>query len=82
VSLPDHAPLVDDNKRVTLRWLQVLNQWRKVIESLQQSGPTASRPTTFLWVGRRYMDTTLGYPVWVKQVSPSVVWVNAAGTTV
>lgn len=83
MSLPDHATLVDDSKRITQPWLLIFGQWFKVISSLKQSGTTAQRPVSpGLWVGRQYFDTTLGYPVWVKQVTPSVVWVNAAGTTV
>jgi hypothetical protein len=83
VSLPDNAPVVDDSKRVTQAWLLVFTQWLKVISSMKQSGTTAQRPVSpGLWVGRQYFDTTLGHPVWVKQVTPSVVWVDATGTTV
>jgi hypothetical protein len=56
-----------------------------VLMPATQSGPTANRPTTRLWVGRVYFDTTLGYPVWVQSVNASTyvaTWVNGAGTTV
>lgn len=51
------------------------------VNGLEESGTTANRPTTDLWVGRQYFDTTLGYPVFVKSLGPTV-WVNGAGTTV
>lgn len=50
--------------------------------SLQQSGTTAQRPTKSLWIGRFYFDTDLTKPIWVKQVTPSVLWCDATGTTV
>lgn len=42
------------------------------------SGTTAQRPAP-VKVGQRYFDTTLQQPVWAQQITPSVVWVNAAG---
>jgi len=51
----------------------------------QQSGTTANRPISTaqfpLWVGRIYFDTTLGKPIWVKSLSPTV-WVDATGAVV
>jgi len=45
----------------------------------QVSGTTAVRnaivPT---YVGQSFFDTTLGYMMWVKQISPPI-WVNASG---
>jgi len=45
------------------------------------SGPTTSRPSPPGFVGQLFFDTTLGYPVYAKQISPAV-WVDAAGVTV
>jgi hypothetical protein len=47
--------------------------------SIQDAGPDASRPTTDLWIGRRYFSTTLGYPIWLRSTGPNV-WVDATGT--
>lgn len=41
------------------------------------SGTTAQRPVP-TFVGQPYFDTTLGFMVWCKQLSPAV-WVDAAG---
>ncbi|CAB3731286.1 hypothetical protein [Paraburkholderia rhynchosiae] len=44
------------------------------------SGPTSARPVPG-FVGQPYLDTTLGYLINAKQISPAI-WVNAAGVTV
>ena len=75
---PDNGPVTDSKGLPTLPWVQVFARWHRVVLSLQQSGATADRPTTGLWVGRTYFDTTLGKPVWVKSVGPAV-WVDATG---
>ena len=49
--------------------------------SSQQSGPTSSRPAPPLFVGQGYFDTTLGFMVWAKQITPTI-WVDAAGVSV
>lgn len=41
-------------------------------------GTTENRPTTNLFVGLQYFDTTLGYPIWWNGSN----WVNSSGTTV
>jgi len=44
------------------------------------SGPTISRPIPS-YVGQPYFDTSYGFPVWVKQISPAI-WVTASGVQV
>lgn len=44
------------------------------------SGPTTSRPVP-TFIGQMYFDTTLGFSVWAKQLSPAI-WVDAAGVGV
>lgn len=53
-----------------------------LVQPLGGNGTTAQRPTTGLYVGLQYFDTTLGLPVFVKTVGPPVVWVNGAGSVV
>ena len=63
----------------------ILRQHAASINALHdgRTGPTASRPTTGLVVGGTwYFDTTLGKPVFLKQITPSIVWVDATGATV
>jgi hypothetical protein len=86
--LPDNFPVQDAQNKVTLPWLQVFSRWKRLfasqqttLDALQQSGTTANRPTTGLWRGRMYFDTTLNRPIWLAQVSPPV-WINAFGVIV
>lgn len=60
-------------------WFASIQRW---LSPVGQFGTTTTRPTTNLFIGQPYFDTTLGYMVWIKQVSPSVIWVNGAGTAV
>ena len=78
--LPSNTPVMD-GAETNRQWMQWFDRIHAIASATEQSGPTGSRPTKRLWIGRMYFDTTLGYPVWVKSVGP-VVWVNASGTTV
>jgi hypothetical protein len=42
---------------------------------------TSNRPISGLYIGRSYFDTTLGKPIWLKQIAPPI-WVDSTGTTV
>ena len=73
---------VDLQSGMTSRsWSVWMTQLWVVVSSLDDSGATASRPTKGLYVGRTFFDTTLGKPVWLESVRPTV-WVDGAGTPV
>ena len=79
--LPEGRPF-DDANNWTTAWAQWLTRTHGSVITLQQSGPTAERPTKLLWVGRFYFDTSLGIPIWVSSVPAKpapAVWVDAAG---
>ena len=62
-------------------WRRALTLWGRdaafhISRSMPESGSTADRPTSDLWVGRQYFDTTLGRPVWWAGAG----WVDATGT--
>lgn len=80
--LPTNVPIVDKNGN----WTPVFQAWLNSVytwcQGMGQSGTTAARPTKGLFIGRQYFDTTLGYMVSVKAISPATVWVNGAGTVV
>ena len=59
-------------------WFASVFQW---LGPQGQHGTTATRPMSSLYVGLSYFDSTLGYPVWVKSLNPTV-WVNGTGATV
>jgi hypothetical protein len=79
--LPSNDPIVDDKRMAFRTWMQWLSSAHNIILSVQQSGPTAERPVSMLWIGRQFYDTTLNKPVYVQAVKPTV-WRDAAGTIV
>ena len=66
-------------ERTYQSWFAAIQRW---LGPIGQNGTTAARPTKNLYVGLSYYDTTLGYPVFVHQVSPSIIWHNGAGAAV
>lgn len=75
-------PLEGPGGLFTTAWAAWLNVVQNVVRATSSSGPTTSRPTTNLYVGQFFFDTTLGIPVWVKTPGSSPVWVNATGNPV
>ena len=68
-------------------WLTWLTQAYALLFANQQSGTTANRPISGLWIGRRYFDTSLGAngkPIWIAAVSASgaATWIDAASNIV
>lgn len=63
-------------------WVSWIEKLKLYGGSVSESGTTANRPSTRLFVGRPYFDTTLGKPVWVKTATGTPVWVDATGATV
>ena len=76
---PFSAQMAERNGSMSRSW----TEWFTKLHSIQQdaSGTTANRPTSNLFVGRQYMDTTLGYPIWLLSANPTV-WVDATGASV
>lgn len=62
-------------------WMTWFNQAYTILFAAQSSGTTGQRPTTNLWVGRTFYDVSLGKPVWVNSVNPTV-WKDASGSVV
>lgn len=79
--IPSSTQLTSPNGsgQVESGWLQWMQRTHNGAATLQQSGITADRPVTLLWIGRFYFDTTIGKPIWLKSVNPNV-WVDGAGT--
>lgn len=61
-----------------LAWLQSVQLW---LFPNGNNGTTANRPTTNLYTGQQFFDTTLGFPVYLKSQNPTV-WVRYDGTPV
>ena len=77
---PNQSP-VQVKDIVQVRWQEYFTNVFNAIQSMQQSGTTAQRPSKGLWIGRQYFDTTLGYPVYLTSANPSV-WVDSQGNPV
>jgi len=63
-------------------WAGWFSSALNVLVATSSSGPTSGRPTSGLYIGRFYFDTTLGIAIWCKTPGSSPVWVNGAGTPV
>lgn len=75
------TPMFDKAGNFTPAWAGWLSQAQQILQDVSNSGTTAQRPTVILYVGKRYFDTTLGVPIFLKSVNPAV-WVNGVGTVV
>jgi hypothetical protein len=63
-----------------LAWLE---QLARIVNASVSSGTTAERPTSLIWAGRPYFDTTLNKPIWVKSITGATVdWIDATGSVV
>lgn len=78
---PGDFPVVGDDGHSTRVWAQWFTRVHQAVSAIYQSGPTANRPTSLLWVGRSFYDTSLNKPVYVSSVKPTV-WRDASGAAV
>lgn len=79
--MPQMGPLLDSSNQFMPQWSQWFTLTDRLATSIQQSGITADRPVSNLWVGRQFYDVTLNKPVYVSAVNPTV-WRDAAGVIV
>ena len=75
------GPPLDANRRFRPVWQRWLNTVQQTLAPASDNGTTTNRPTTNLYVARTYFDTTLGKPIWVKSLNPTV-WCDATGSSV
>lgn len=73
--------IVDKNGKMLPPWLGWFSALNNVVQTFGSNGATTARPTSNLFVGQQFFDTTLGYPVFIKSLNPTV-WVNGAGGVV
>lgn len=79
--LPSNDPLVDERRMSYRTWMQWQSTTHNYVLSIPQSGVTANRPVSGLWIGRQFYDTALNKPVYVSAVNPTV-WRDASGAVV
>lgn len=78
---PGQAQIADANGNITTVFSSWVTRIHSICTANQQSGPTATRPQSLVWLGRRYYDTDLHKPIYVDSVNP-IVWVDSMGTVV
>jgi hypothetical protein len=85
-AVPTDPVAVDLKGRLTSvyqTWFSSIHDW---LGPIGGSGSTAKRPVNSsrnpMYIGQQYFDTTLGKPIWVKTVTPAIVWVDATGAVV
>lgn len=83
--MPTTQYVTDKEGKLTFWWqtfMESVNYW---LRPVGQQGATANRPVSTnqiaLYIGQNYFDTTLGKPIWVKSLNPTV-WCDATGAAV
>lgn len=80
------TPFISDEKgRLTPLYEALMSSIDYWLSPVGSSGATANRPLGStarpLYVGQPYFDTSLGKPIWVKSMNPTV-WVDATGASI
>jgi hypothetical protein len=75
--IPSYSPITD--KMISAEWNAYMQALYDLARVLGNNGTTANRPTSNLYVGQDYFDTTLGYKITIKSLNPTV-WVDGGGT--
>jgi hypothetical protein len=70
--------MVDDTGIVSRPWNTLFSRWQAILSAIVDKGTTANRPTSNLWLGRIFYDTTLQAPVYLQSYPPAV-WVPFGG---
>ena len=76
---PSNNPLNAGGQALSA-WLVWFQRVHNIVIASQQSGTTAERPNSGLYVGRRFYDTTLNKPIYFSALPD--VWRDAQGTIV
>jgi hypothetical protein len=83
--VPADPRMVDGTGMLLRTWQAFFSSVYYWLRPTGASGTTSTRPVSSssvqLFVGQTYFDTTLGKPVWVKSLSPTV-WCDATGSSV
>lgn len=81
--IPDREAIMErENGWLGNAWRAWFNQLQFFTKEIGKTGTTAQRPTERLYIGQEYFDVTLGFPVWIRDIGPPVVWVDAGGNPV
>ena len=74
---PFSAQIMENNGSLSRSWTEWFTKlW---LQQTPKHGTTAQRPTVGVNIGDFYLDETLGIPIWLQSVNPTV-WVDSTGT--
>lgn len=76
MTIPAQGPIQTSDGQPSRPWRTWMEGVAATVDAVRQSGTTAQRPTSGLWAGMPYFDTTLGTPIWYSGSG----WVDATGT--
>jgi hypothetical protein len=75
---PTRSPIVDEKAMIKPEWQEFFSAVYFSAQAQETSGTTANRPTSRLFIGRPYFDTTLNRPIWYTGTN----WIRADGVVV
>jgi len=79
---PLQQAIIDQKTSMMSReWAVWFTKLWTVSTNINSSGTTADRPTTGLYIGMTYFDTTIGRPIWLQAANPPA-WIRADGVFV
>lgn len=82
LSVPPTLSPFDQNNNPSSVWVEWVLSLYSYSRKYRGADTTANRPVNALEIGDWYYDLTLGYPIWVHQITPSIIWHNGAGASV
>ena len=79
---PFQAILVDADGRTQTPWVQWFSQLQPLLNSVNSSGPTSARPTSGLYIGYAYFDTTINQMIYWNGATWVVNAPSTSGTSI
>jgi len=79
---PFQSTLVDADGRTQTPWVQWFSQLQPLLNSVNSSGPTSARPTSGLYIGYAYFDTTINQMIYWSGVTWIVNAPSTSGTSI
>ena len=79
---PFQSTLVDADGRTQTPWVQWFSQLQPLLNSVNSSGPTSARPTSGLYIGYAYFDTTIDQMIYWNGATWVVNAPSTSGTSI
>ena len=79
---PFQSILVDADGRTQTPWVQWFSQLQPLLNSVNSSGPTSARPTSGLYIGYAYFDTTIDQMIYWNGATWVINAPSTSGTSI